>query len=83
VRVLEGRLPGTDVVVYLVDAPRCFDRPATPTADRMGTDWPDNAQRFATFCRAIVEVCQDRAGLGWRPDIVHCNDWQTGWCRHY
>ncbi|HWS03742.1 MAG TPA: glycogen synthase GlgA [Gammaproteobacteria bacterium] len=78
VRVLEGRLPGTDVVVYLVDAPRCFDRPGNPYCGPDGTDWPDNAQRFATFCRAIVEVCQDRAGLGWRPDIVHCNDWQTG-----
>ncbi len=77
-RVLEGRLPGTDVVVYLVDAPRCFDRPGNPYSGPDGTDWPDNAQRFATFCRAIVELCQDRAGLDWRPDIVHCNDWQTG-----
>jgi starch synthase len=78
VRVLEGCLPGTDVVVYLVDAPRCFDRPGNPYTGPDGNDWPDNAQRFATFCRAIVELCQDRAGLGWRPDIVHCNDWQTG-----
>ena len=78
VRVLEGRLPGTSVVVYLVDAPRCFDRPGNPYTGPDGTDWPDNAQRFAAFCRAIVELCQDRAGLGWRPDIVHCNDWQTG-----
>ncbi|MBM4201985.1 MAG: glycogen synthase GlgA, partial [Gammaproteobacteria bacterium] len=20
----------------------------------------------------------DRVGLGWKPDLVHCNDWQTG-----
>jgi len=78
VRVLAGTLPDADVPVYLVDAPRCFDRPGNPYTGPDGHDWPDNAQRFALFCRAIVELAQDRAGLDWRPDIVHCNDWQTG-----
>ncbi|MBI5462047.1 MAG: glycogen synthase GlgA [Gammaproteobacteria bacterium] len=78
VRVLEGTLPGTTVPVYLIDAPQCFDRPGNPYSGPDGSDWPDNAQRFAVFCRAIVELAQDRAGLHWRPDRVHCNDWQTG-----
>lgn len=78
VRVLEGILPGSQVPVYLIDAPRCFDRPGNPYTGADGKDWPDNAQRFAVFCRAIVELAQDRAGLNWQPDRVHCNDWQTG-----
>ncbi|MFA7387629.1 MAG: glycogen synthase GlgA [Thiohalobacteraceae bacterium] len=78
VRVLQGRLPDTRIPIYLIDAPRCFDRPGNPYTGPDGNDWPDNAQRFATFGRAIVALAMDRAGLGWRPDLVHCNDWQTG-----
>ena len=76
--VHETVLPDSSVPVYLVDAPRCFDRPGNPYTGPDGRDWPDNAQRFARFCRAVVEIAQDRAGLGWHPDVVHCNDWQSG-----
>lgn len=78
VRILETVLPDSRVPVYLVEAARCFDRPGNPYTGPDGRDWPDNAQRFARFCRAIVEIAQDRAGLGWHADLVHCNDWQTG-----
>lgn len=78
VRILEGTLPQTEVPVWLVDAPAFFDRDGGPYLGPNGYDWPDNAARFALFCRAVVELAQDRAELGWRPDVVHCNDWQTG-----
>lgn len=78
VRVLATVLPDSAVPVYLIDAPRSFDRPGNPYTGPDGRDWPDNAERFARFCRAIVEIAQDRAGLDWRADLVHCNDWQTG-----
>ena len=35
---------------------------------------PDDARRFALFCRA---VCEDAAGGEWRPDLVHAHDWHT------
>ncbi len=78
VRILHGSLPGGGLRAYLVDAPWLFDRPGSPYVAADGHDWTDNPQRFALFCRAIVECAQDRLGLHWRPDIVHCNDWQTG-----
>jgi starch synthase len=78
VRILEGTMPDSRVKLWLVDAPHCFDRPGNPYLGADGRDWPDNAERFATFCRVVVELAMDRAGLGWRPDVVHCNDWQTG-----
>jgi starch synthase len=34
----------------------------------------DDGERFGFFSRAVLETpCQ----LGWRPDVIHCNDWQT------
>jgi len=78
VRVLRGALQSAGLSTYLVDAPWLFDRPGNPYVAPDGHDWPDNPQRFALFCRAIVECAQDRFGLRWRPNIVHCNDWQTG-----
>ena len=77
VRILSGRLPGSTVTVYLVDSPEHFDRPGNPYSMKQGAVWPDNAERFTTFCRAIEALALDNAGLDWQPDIVHCNDWQT------
>ncbi|MCO6411545.1 MAG: glycogen synthase GlgA [Thiogranum sp.] len=78
VRILQGRLPHSRVRLYLVDSPQHFDRPGGPYATPAGDDWPDNAARFALFARAVCEIAMDRAGLDWKPDLVHCNDWQTG-----
>jgi starch synthase len=78
VRLLQGWLPHTRVRLYLVDAPEHFDRPGGPYSSPQGGDWPDNAERFALFARAVCSVAMDRAGLQWQPGIVHCNDWQTG-----
>jgi starch synthase len=77
-RLLEGRFPGTDLVLYLLDAPGLFDRPGSPYLGPDGRDWPDNAARFAAFARAAVALALDRAGLGWQPDVVHAHDWHTG-----
>lgn len=37
-------------------------------------DYPDNAQRFIFFARAVLETSKT---LDIRPDILHCHDWQT------
>jgi starch synthase len=56
---------------YFVDYPPFFDREGL-----YGTasgDFPDNAERFALFCRAVLEGSKV---LG-VPDIFHCHDWQS------
>ncbi len=72
-RVLESRLPGSNVKVYLIDQPRYFDRDGLYGSD--GNDYDDNCERFVFFNRAVLEAI---GPLGLRPDIIHCNDWQTG-----
>ncbi len=78
ITLLETRLPGTQVKTWLVDCPALFDRPGNPYLNADGEPWIDNAERFHVLCRVAVEVACDRAGLDWRADLVHCNDWQTG-----
>ena len=78
VRLLQGRLPHTRVRLYLVDCPEYFDRDGGPYSTPAGPDWPDNADRFALFSHAVCTVAMNRAGLDWQPQLVHCNDWQTG-----
>ena len=78
VNILETRLPGTQVPVWLVDCPEFFDFPGNPYVDEKGNAWVNSAERFALFCRVAVEVAMNRGYLDWTPDIVHCNDWQSG-----
>jgi starch synthase len=76
--ILETQLPGSDVIVWLVDCPALFDVPGNPYTDESGNPWDNIADRFTLFCRVIVEVAMNRAHLDWHADVVHCNDWQTG-----
>ena len=39
-----------------------------------GGDYPDNAQRFSLFSRAVIEAA---GALGLAPNVFHVNDWQT------
>ncbi|VAW80654.1 Glycogen synthase, ADP-glucose transglucosylase [hydrothermal vent metagenome] len=78
VRILISQLPNSEVPLYLIDAPGLFDRPGNPYTQADGTDWPDNAERFALFARACVALALGEADHSWQPQLVHCNDWQTG-----
>lgn len=78
VGIMQTTLPGTRVPVWLVDCPALFDRPGNPYHDEQGQPWPDNAQRFALFNQVIVRLANNQFGMDWQPQVVHCNDWQTG-----
>jgi len=78
VDILETRLPGSKVKVWLVNSPTLFDRNGSPYLDANGDSWHDNALRFAVFCKVATDIALDRLTMNWHADIVHCNDWQTG-----
>ncbi|MGR9086467.1 MAG: glycogen synthase GlgA [Gammaproteobacteria bacterium] len=78
INILETRLPESKVTVWLIDYPGFFNYPGNPYVDEEGNAWPNNAERFALFCRVAVEVAMNRIHQDWKPDIVHCNDWQSG-----
>lgn len=60
------------VAYYLVDSPDFYDRDGI-YAGPWGDHW-DNDTRFAALCHAGLAV----ARRIFRPDIIHCHDWQTG-----
>jgi len=78
VRILAGRLPESELPTYLVEAPEHFCREGNPYTDVSGRDWGDNPERFLLFCRVIARLGLGLPALDWRPDVLHCNDWQTG-----
>ena len=69
--------PGSLPVMALIDEGR-YGRPGNPYLDPEGLPFSDNDDRFGHFCHVAADLALDRLGLGWTPDIVHANDWQTG-----
>ena len=70
VQVLDGGIEG-GVQTYFIACPELFDREslyATP-----GGNYPDNAERFGLFSRAVIEATK----LLGVPDVFHVHDWQT------
>jgi starch synthase len=65
-------MPGAPRVLF-VESEEYFDRPGL-YGDEAG-DYPDNAQRYALFTRAVL-VALPRL-MPQAPSIVHAHDWQT------
>jgi len=78
VRVLQVQIEGRDDPLYLIDVPALFDRPGNPYVDADGNNWPDNAERYTVFSRAVAQLAAGVPGSGWQPDVVHSHDWQAG-----
>jgi len=69
VNVYMSTLPESNVEVYFIDCPFFFNRSNIYTGDH------DEDERFILYSKAVIESLQR---LQWQPDIIHCNDWQTG-----
>ena len=76
VRLLETALPQTKVPVWFIDCPALYDRPGGLYRSEDGGDWPDNALRFALLNHVAAGIANE-PGRSWRPDLVHCHDWQA------
>ncbi|MGB9715951.1 MAG: glycogen synthase GlgA [Thermodesulfovibrionales bacterium] len=71
-RQVEGRIFNHPPSTYLISCDEFFDREelyGTPLGD-----FSDNASRFIFFSRGVLETCRK---LNFKPDVIHCNDWQT------
>ncbi|MBU1236840.1 MAG: glycogen synthase GlgA [Gammaproteobacteria bacterium] len=66
------------IPLMLLDCPEYYDRDGNPYLGPDGADWPDNHLRFGLLSRVAAWLGSSANHLPWRPDIVHCHDWQTG-----
>lgn len=62
-------IPNSTVPVYFIECPEYFHR------GKIYTDDEDEDERWILFCKAVIETLQR---IQWAPDVIHCNDWQTG-----
>lgn len=69
--VLEWTQPD-GVRVLFIRRDEFFDRSELYTTSLR--DYEDNAERFLFFSKAVVELI---GYTRFRPDVVHCHDWQT------
>ncbi|GEP53034.1 glycogen synthase GlgA [Reyranella soli] len=67
------------LILYLVLAPSLYQRGGTPYGGPHAGDWPDNDLRFARLALAAAEIAKGQcAGLAWKPNLLHVNDWPGG-----
>jgi starch synthase len=52
-----------------------YNRPELYRDIETNNDYKDNDERFIFFAKAVLEIFKK---LNWQPDIIHCNDWQSG-----
>ena len=62
-----------EVVSYFIEHEAYFGRDGL--YDDGYNAYYDNGERFAFFARAVMQAMK---ALNFSPDIIHCNDWQTG-----
>lgn len=76
-RLLIGALPD-GVPLIAIDCPSLYMRGGGAYQDEKGNDWVDNAQRFSLLSWVAALLASEGSPLDWLPDVVHCNDWQSG-----
>lgn len=77
-RILEATMPGSDLPLMVLDCPMLFARPGGPYLSPEGRDWEDNVLRFGLLGRVGALLASADSPLQWKPEVVHCNDWQSG-----
>ena len=57
-----------EVPIYFIDSYQYFER------EHMYCYF-DEAERFAFFAKAVIDMLPK---IDFKPDVIHCNDWQSG-----
>ncbi len=65
-------LVGKKIKVYFIEQPALYGRDGL-YGDKAG-DYPDNLDRFLHYCSRSLSVLKE---IGFKPDIIHCHDWQS------
>lgn len=61
-----------NVEIYFIKNDELFNRDGL--YGTVAGDFPDNLDRFSFFCRQTLDLAKQ---IGFKPDIIHCHDWQS------
>lgn len=64
----------TKAQMYLLENQDYFKNKGIYQNIKTKKDFPNNDERFMFFSKVVLEVLEI---LQWKPDVIHCNDWQT------
>jgi starch synthase len=76
--LLHGKLPNTNVDVYLIEHNEYYGRDGLYGIN--GKDFIDNPRRFIFLSRAIFEAAK---AINFRPDIIHSHDFHTAYSQAF
>lgn len=70
---IHGR--NTKAQMYLMESQDYFKNKGIYQNPITKKDFSNNDERYLFFAIAVIEILEI---LQWKPDVIHCNDWQTG-----
>ncbi len=74
-----GTIVETQIKVMVIKSTSLYERDGGPYSDANGQEWLDNPARFGVLSKVAAILSSAETPIKeWLPDIVHCNDWQTG-----
>ncbi len=79
-KLYQAKIPDSEVKAYLVENKKYFDRDGVYNDPATGEGYPDTAERFILFQKAVMGFLRE---LEWQPRIVHGNDFHTGFIPYY
>ena len=71
----KAQLHGSCVETYFIGNTEYFSRKGIYNDPKTGEGYRDNHERYIFFMRALLSFIE---ALDWKPDVIHCNDYQTG-----
>ncbi len=78
-KIILGKMPDSSLDVIVIQNAALYERTGGPYSDENGIDWPDNPLRFGVLSRIASMICSKNNPIkNWQPDLIQCNDWQTG-----
>ncbi|MES2012938.1 MAG: glycogen synthase GlgA [Pseudomonadota bacterium] len=74
-----GKIVETQIKVMVIKSAGLYERDGGPYSDANGQEWLDNPARFGVLSKVAAILSSPQTPIkDWLPEIVHCNDWQTG-----
>jgi starch synthase len=81
--IIVGNMPNSTLDVIIIKNTMLYERDGGPYINTLNQDWHDNPLRFGVLSKVASILASKTTLWDWVPEIVHCNDWQTGFTPYY